>query len=62
MTAMDLQRIDMGIAMAHFDLTAHASNLRGGWQVLEPPLTQKQSPRVPESWQKAAYLVSWCPE
>jgi hypothetical protein len=62
MTATDLQRVDMGIAMAHFELTVQASNMGGGWQVLEPPLAQTHSLRVPETWQKEAYLVSWSAE
>ena len=30
-SAADLQRIDMGIAMCHFEMTAKEQNLSGGW-------------------------------
>jgi nitroreductase len=33
----DLQRIDMGIACCHFELTARESALAGKWEVIEPP-------------------------
>jgi nitroreductase len=53
-TSTDLQRLDMGIAMSHFDLAVAASGLGGGWIVLD------QSPvDLPEVWQKAEYVVSW---
>jgi hypothetical protein len=32
----DLQRIDMGIGMAHFETAAHDSSLTGRWQVVDP--------------------------
>jgi nitroreductase len=35
---IDLQRIDMGIAMCHFELTAREINLKGEWVVLEKGL------------------------
>ncbi|MGD9094031.1 MAG: nitroreductase family protein [Anaerolineales bacterium] len=35
-TVADLQRIDMGIAMCHFGLTAHEIGLLGDWIVDEP--------------------------
>jgi len=55
----DLQRIDMGIAMAHFDLAMEEANIKGHWQVLVPPFLRTQSLQRPEAWQKAEYLVSW---
>ena len=30
--AVDLQRLDLGIAMSHFELTARELGLRGGWE------------------------------
>jgi nitroreductase len=33
----DLQRLDMGIAMAHFDLAASEAGVRGAWTRLEEP-------------------------
>ncbi|MBN1836136.1 MAG: hypothetical protein JW820_09825, partial [Spirochaetales bacterium] len=67
--AIDLQRMDMGIAMAHFQLgleaAAPAEAGRGRWQVLAP------EPRLPEfhppgparsSFQNLEYVVSWRPD
>jgi hypothetical protein len=51
----DLQRIDMGIAISHFDLAVHSAGMEGRWQVLDPP----PSLRLPEAWQSTEYLVSW---
>jgi hypothetical protein len=32
----DLQRVDIGIAMCHFDLAAREEGLQGKWQVADP--------------------------
>jgi hypothetical protein len=58
-TPTDLQRIDMGIAMAHFDLAMEAAGIKGGWQVLDAPILHAKPLQRPEAWQKAEYLVSW---
>jgi nitroreductase len=34
----DMQRLDIGIAMCHFELTARELGLRGGWQTVAPGL------------------------
>ncbi len=47
----DIQRIDMGIAMSHFELSAGQLGLRGGWSIEKPP----ESP--PGS--RVEYAVSW---
>lgn len=47
----DLQRIDMGIAMCHFELSASHLNLRGVWKINNPGIKN-----LPESYQ---YTVSW---
>jgi nitroreductase len=47
----DLQRVDMGIAMSHFALTAEELGLAGAWQVADPCLV----PLPPDT----EYLVSW---
>jgi len=49
--AVDLQRIDMGIAMCHFELTARELGLPGEWRISEPDLGP-----LPE---RTSYLVSW---
>jgi nitroreductase len=46
----DLQRVDMGIAMCHFELTARSIGLHGRWIVEDPKL------KIPENTE---YTVSW---
>jgi hypothetical protein len=46
----DLQRVDMGIAMCHFELTARFLGLRGHWIVEDPKL------KVPDNTE---YTVTW---
>jgi hypothetical protein len=58
-TPTDLQRIDMGIAMAHFDLAMQAYGTHGEWRVLDPPGFSDSSTEKPDAWQKGEYLVSW---
>ena len=55
----DLQRIDMGIAMAHFDLSMETSGIKGRWQTVDPSQLRAAPLRYPEDWQKVEYLVSW---
>jgi len=45
----DLQKIDMGIAMCHFELTAKELNLSGSWKAAVHP-------------EETEYLVSWVSE
>ena len=47
----DLQRIDIGIAMCHFELTAQELGLSGKWEVIEPDI---QKPT-----ELYEYTVSW---
>ncbi len=47
----DLQRVDMGIAMCHFALTAEELGLAGAWETADPGIV----PRPPDT----EYLVSW---
>lgn len=47
----DLQRIDMGIAMCHFELTAQEAGLPGRWIVQEPGIA-KPDPST-------EYIVTW---
>jgi len=49
----DLQRVDMGIAMCHFELAARAAGLGGGW-VFEDPGVAAPNSRV-------AYTATWRP-
>jgi hypothetical protein len=48
--AADLQRVDMGIAMCHFELTARQLGLQGQWVIQEPSI---------EKPELAEYCVSW---
>lgn len=47
----DLQRMDMGIACCHFELTARELGLAGKWEVLEPPALD-----LPE---RTTYVATW---
>jgi len=47
----DLQRVDMGIAMSHFELTAGELGLKGTWTVREPDIAKPDS--------LTEYTVSW---
>lgn len=49
--AADMQRIDMGIAMCHFELSAREAGLPGGWKVISHGV-DKLLPRT-------EYIVSW---
>ncbi|MBP7507200.1 MAG: nitroreductase family protein [Prolixibacteraceae bacterium] len=44
-----LQRVDMGIAMSHFEITCRELGLKGFWQIQQPDIEVKQE----------QYLVSW---
>ena len=46
---MDLQLVDMGIAMCHFELSAREKGLNGTWEVRKPALTNGG----------AEYIVTW---
>jgi nitroreductase len=50
-TTADMQRIDMGIAMSHFDLSADELGLDGKWKILEPAIP------MPDSL--IEYVASW---
>jgi len=50
-TVADLQRMDMGIAMSHFELTAKEFGLGGHWEVCDPGI--ERSEKLIE------YSVSW---
>ncbi|MCX6584392.1 MAG: nitroreductase family protein [Candidatus Aminicenantes bacterium] len=47
----DLQRLDMGIAMCHFELSAKEMDLRGKWKIIPPAGLS-----LPE---RSEYIVSW---
>jgi nitroreductase len=47
----DLQRVDMGIAMCHFALTANELGLKGRWIISEPEIDKPDD--------TVEYIVSW---
>jgi nitroreductase len=47
----DMQRIDMGIAMCHFELTATELGLHGRWHAAEPTIAKPDK--------RTEYVVSW---
>lgn len=47
----DMQRIDMGIAMGHFEWTAQELGLAGHWEVSDP--------RLPLPDNQTEYTVTW---
>ena len=47
----DLQRVDMGIAMCHFELTALEAGLAGRWLAAEPAIAKPD--------EGCEYIVSW---
>ncbi|HOO83909.1 MAG TPA: nitroreductase family protein [Prolixibacteraceae bacterium] len=47
--AVKLQRIDMGIAMSHFETTCKEMHINGSWQIQQPNIVSKHE----------QYLVSW---
>lgn len=49
--AYDLQRVDIGIAMCHFEMTANELNIDGKWQICDPG-----SINLPL---ETEYVVSW---
>jgi nitroreductase len=51
MRTADMQRIDMGIAMSHFELTASHLGLRGRWRVEEPAIGTSDG--------RTEYTASW---
>jgi nitroreductase len=50
-TVADMQRIDIGIAMCHFELTASELGLEGRWELAEPDLEKPD--------ELTEYTVSW---
>jgi len=57
LSGSDLQRLDMGIAMAHFDLAAAEAGLAGGWVRLSAPPALSGKPGGPEP----EYIATWLP-
>jgi len=52
----DLQRVDMGIAMCHFELTARELGLTGHWVIDEPDMKKPdKSMEYTVSWKRAVF-------
>jgi nitroreductase len=54
MTSVDIQRIDMGIALCHFALSAKEVGLSGSFSVREPDMG-----KLPE---RTSYVATWNPD
>lgn len=52
--AYDVQKIDMGIAMCHFELAARESGLKGKWGFCDP--------QAPGEAKGLEYIITWIPE
>jgi len=50
----DMQRLDMGIAMCHFELTARELGLKGKWGIQDPKV------KLPDDLTE--YTISWIPD
>jgi len=50
----DMQRVDMGIAMCHFELAVRENGLAGHWGIDEPDI------KVPDTLTN--YFISWIPD
>jgi len=50
----DIQRLDMGIAMSHFELTARQLGLAGEWTVREPGIEKPERTEYVVSWRETA--------
>jgi nitroreductase len=53
MRLADLQRVDIGIAMCHFDLSARQLRINGKWEFVEPSIARMD--------ELCEYVVSWIP-
>ncbi len=51
MVGFDIQSIDMGIAMCHFELTARKQDIQGAWVEMDPYIEMPQK--------NAKYIISW---
>ena len=49
----DIQRLDIGIAMCHFELTARQLKLAGEWKIQEPNLERPEQTEYVASWVRA---------
>lgn len=47
----DLQRVDLGIAMCHFELTAREQGLQGAWKIVDPGIAPLPA--------QTEYVASW---
>lgn len=50
----DIQKVDMGIAMYHFECTAREKGLKGRWE--------SSAPEVADTWKGLEHIITWTPE
>jgi nitroreductase len=51
---MDMQRVDMGIAMSHFELACREEGVEGGWTELKPG-----NPKIAAIPELTQYVATW---
>ena len=56
---VDMQMIDIGIAMCHFDLTCRESAIEGHWQKLESAEISTATGKTFQD-ENISYIASWC--
>ncbi len=56
MKSADLQRVDMGIAMCHFELTARDLGLNGIWEDNRPDLELNENIEYCITWRETSFL------
>ena len=56
----DLQRVDLGIALCHFELTARESGLTGGW-VFDGPSAASVGADAAAPGARVEYSATWRP-
>ena len=54
--SVDLQRIDMGIAMCHFELTAEDLGLKGSWEDSQPDLELPDNIEYCITWRERSFF------
>ncbi|MCX7983765.1 MAG: nitroreductase family protein [Bacteroidetes bacterium] len=48
----DLQRVDLGIALCHFELTARELHIHGAWKHVDPQIATPENTEYIVSWQE----------
>jgi len=49
---VDIQRLDMGIAMAHFELRSREAGLEGSWEIMDHGVAMQKGTECIVSWKQ----------